>query len=222
MSFLKWTGPDSPWLQEGFYVCYYRDGVKYYEQIAARDIAHFEYNWPETIAVGATSGPFVPDELEITTGFKKEQNSNAFWQMIFGIKGQVYIYVELPTDTHRHGLPKVAKPSAAYRTVSHFEEFMSPFKEPTFITEHFLMRPENYNIGFDAYNPLAIALPDVALNLFINKIITERIGYEQNGSQYPSKDRFSEVLDNLCKKRIPFRPITLLPISAPAEAPAGE
>lgn len=214
------------WLHEGFFVSYIRENTRYYEQIVARDFAHYEYEWPEDISALSTSGPFVPDDLEITRGYDASNRSNQIWQMIFGIKGQVYIYVELPTDIHRHGLAKRAKPSSDLREVSHFEEYMSSFHEPTFLTEHFLMRPENFKIDFSAYNPQAISMRNVKLNIMINKMMMERIGtVEVSGSsvvQKPTNEKYTEVLDKLYKRLIPVRPITLMPVRAPAEAPGGE
>lgn len=210
------------WLKEGYFVSYLRDGVHYYEHVVQRDMAHWERDWHETIAAGADSGPVVPEELEITKGYDAQTNSNHIWQVIFGIKGEVYIYVELPTDLHRHGIPKVPKPSPTMRRVSHFEEWMSAFNEPTFITEHFMMRPETSQIALSAYNPNPIAMTDVKLNFFISKMITERIGTVENGRQIPKADRWTETLDKLYRRVIPHRPITLLPVRMPAEAPAGE
>lgn len=212
----------SQWIQEGWYVSYIRDSTRFYEHVIARDLAHYLYSWPATLAALSTGGPVFPDDLEITRGYDKEANTNQIWQMIFGIKGQVYIYVELPTDLHRHGLAKLPKPSAAMREVSHFEEYFSPYHEPSFLTEHFLMRPECIKIGFDAYNPQVIAMPDVKLNIFIAKLITERIGTETNGTITPAKTRWSDTLDRLQKRLIPFRPITLQPVRAPVESIAGE
>jgi hypothetical protein len=214
------------WIKEGHYLVFNQNNTRIFEYVWARDEAHYEYDWPETIASLSTSGPFVPPDLEITKGYDKATNTNQLWQLIFGIKGQVYIYVELPTDIHRHGIPKRPKPTSDLREVSHFEEWQSCFHEPTFITEHFMMRPDTPHIDFSAYNPNAIAMPDVRLNLFINKMINERIGTVgvENGQvvQNPSKTIYAELLDKLYRKLIPCRPITLLPVRAPAEAPAGE
>lgn len=214
------------WLKEGWFISYHKDSTRYYEYIVARDFAHYEYDWPETISALSTSGPYVPDDLEITKGYDSSNKSNQLWQMIFGIKGQIYIYVELPTDIHRHGLAKRAKPSSDLREVSHFEEYMSSFHEPSFLTEHFMMRPETFKIDFSAYNPQSIAMPNVRLNIMINKMITERIGeVSVQGSsvvQVPSNDNYREILDKLYKRLVPCRPITLLPVRAPAEAPGGE
>jgi len=219
---VEWNDWSEGWLKEGYYISYLRDQIRYYEHIVQRDFGHWEYDWPETITTRNTSGPFTPAEFEITRGYDVNVNTNQIWQVIFGIKSQVYIYIELPTDTHRHGIPKRPKPSSTDRQVSHFTEWMSPFLEPSFITEHFMMRPETQQISFDAFNPCAISLTDVTLNIMINKIVTERIGTVQAGVQTPINERWRELLDRLYRGLIPCRPITLQPVRAPAEAPAGE
>lgn len=219
LDFRDWS---KGWIQEGNYIDYISEGTRYYEHVVQRDMAHWEYDWPETITTLDESGPYVPDDLEITRGYKDTTNLNHIWQLIFGIKGQVYIYVELPTDVHRHGIPKRPKPNRDMRRVSHFEEWMSSFMEPTFITEHFLMRPITPQIALDAYNPNAIDQPSVILNFFINKMITERIGTVTNSTATPAKDRFTDLLDKLHRQLIPCRPISILPVSMPAEAPSGE
>jgi hypothetical protein len=215
-----WKDWSEGWLKEGYYISYLRDSVQYYEHILKRDLAHWEYTWEEVIAAHVESGPTVPALLEITQGYDKVTNATHIWQIIFGIKGQVYIYIELPTDLHRHGIPKIPKTSATFHAVSHFEEWMSPFKEPSFITEHFMMRPECDRIAFSAYNPESISLRPV-LNFFIAKMVTERIGTVSAGVLTPTSDRWRETLDKLYKRMIPHRPITLLPVRMPAEAPSG-
>lgn len=222
----------SDWLREGFFISYWREGIEYYEHIVMRDLAHWEYDWEETIVHGQPSGPFVPATLEITKGYEERTNTNHIWQMIFGIKGQAYIYVELPTDLHRHGIPKAPKPNTTMRRTSHFEEYMSEFHEPTFLTEHFMMRPETFQIEFSAYNPHDIDLTDVTLNIFIAKMVTDRIGTNDYGVLSTPKitanesltakleRRWRNTLEKLYRREVPCRPITLLPVRAPAEAPA--
>jgi hypothetical protein len=214
------------WIPEGHFISYTKENSRIYEYVSARDFAHYEYDWPETIVALATSGPYIPDDLEITKGYDATNKSNQMWQIIFGIKGQVYIYIELPTDIARHGLAKRAKPSSDLREVGHFEEYMSSFHDPSFVTEHFMMRPDTFKISFSAYNPNSIAMPNVRLNIMLNKLITERIGeIVISGSsvvQNPSNDNYREILDKLYKRLVPCRPITLLPVRAPAEASSGE
>jgi hypothetical protein len=230
----EWNEWSEGWIKEGFYITYVREGVEYFEHVSQRDFGHWEYDWPETINSLSTSGPHVPADLEITRGYDISNNTNQIWQMIFGIKGQVFIYIELPTDLHRHGIPKVPKPSTTMRRVSHFTEWMSPFTEPSFITEHFMMRPDTIQIAFDAYNPGNINHTDVTLNIMLNKMVTERIGTNEYGilntpiiPNNPAltqklKDRWMETLTKLYKRQIPHRPITIQPVRAPAEAPGGE
>jgi len=102
---------------------------------------------------------------------------------------------------------------------------MSPFYEPSFITEHFLKRPETHRISIDAYNPTNISITP-KLNFIIAKLVTERIGveyYDETGVKLePTHPRWKEVLEKLYKRLIPCRPITILPVRLPAVAPAGE
>jgi hypothetical protein len=229
--FKQWS---SGWLREGDNIRYTLEGTTYYECVTRRDLAHFEWPWgagegeatPVSIPAGQASGPYVPAYLEVTKGYEKASGLNQLWQVIFGIKGQVLIYVELPTDTKRHGLPKLTWPNEQIRRIAHFEEYISPYNEPTFLTEHFMKRLETYRIEFSAYNPNAIDMSDVWLNFFVAKLETERYGtqsYTEAGVQLtPTKPHYREVLDNLYKRLIPCRPITLLPVRAPAEAGAGE
>lgn len=212
----------SDWVRPGYFISFLRDGVRYYEYIVQRDFGHWEYDWPETIAAGATSGPFIPANLEITRGYDEQTNTNRLWQMIFSIKGQSLVYIELPTDLHRHGIPKDPKPSAANRFTSHYEEYMSPWYEPSFITEHWMIRPETQQIAFDAYNPDSKDDTDLRLNILLAKLGTERIGTSQAGILTPTQNRWTEVLEKLYKRVIPQRPITIMPVRAPAEAPTGQ
>jgi len=217
----------SDWIREGYYISYVIEGVRYYEHVIARDIAHYVYPWFETITAGTESGPRVPDDLVMTKGYEENSNTNRIWQVIFGIKGQCYIYIELPTDLHRHGVPKVPKPSSDKRTVSHFEEWMSDFHEPTFVTEHIMIDEWTDRINLSAYNPQNIdQKPE--LNFFINRMITERIGTEQYGELSTptikgndaltsrTANRWKDTLVKLYKRQIPHRPLTVMPVRAPA------
>jgi len=223
---VDWKNWSDGWLREGYYLSYMREGVTYYERVIMRDLAHFEYVWPETVPAGETSEGKIPDKLQVTRGYDPKTKLNRIWQLIFGIKGQAYIYVQLPTDAKRHGIPKQPWHSKELREVAHFEEWMSPFKEPTFLTEHFMIRPETHRISFDAYNPQDIDLTDLRLNFFIAKLVTERIGsegYTEVGVVLePTRPRFKEILDKLYRRLVYCRPITILPVRAPAVAPGGE
>ena len=223
-----WRNDWSSWIQEGHFISYFRESTKIYEHVISKDFGHWEFDWPESITrLAGESGPFVPDNLEITRGYDNSTNTNQIWQILFGINYQVLIYIELPTDIHRHGIPKAPKPSTSMRRTSHFNEWMSPWHEPSFITEHFMIRPETQQVAISAYNPNRITITDLKLNFILNKMITERIGTEgvSDMGQYvitPSRPRFQEVLDKLTKRVIPCRPLTILGVRAPADAPSGQ
>jgi len=171
-------------------------------------------------------GPAVDENFMPTIGYDPDTTLNQIWQTIFGIDGQVYIYVEIPTDIHRHGLPKVPKPRRELRTVSHFEEYLSPFYEPSFLTEHILMKPGFDRINLSAYNPQPIAMTP-SLNWIVAKLQTERVGTEEYGvlrtpviegdtdKTERIRQKWEETLDKLYRHQIPCRPLTLMPVRAP-------
>ncbi len=212
------------WLREGDYLSYTLNGVTYYERVFMKDFGHYVYALP-SIPAGETTEGNIPDDMEVTRGYDERTHLNYIWQIIFGIKGQAYIYIQLPPDMKRHGTAKMPWHSRVKRDVAHFEEWMSPFHEPTFITEHFLKRPETYRISFDAYNPSDISITP-ELNFMIAKLVTERVGTESYGAAglelRSTEPRWEEVLRKLYQRQIPCRPITILPVRMPATAPAGE
>jgi len=218
-----WRNWSQGWLKEGMYLSFTLNGITYYERVLMRDWAHYVYEL-DTVSSGGTSEGNIPDDLEVTAGYDEYTHHNNIWQIIFGIKGQVYIYIQLPTDIKRHGTAKKPWPSADMRKVGHFEEWMSPFHEPTFITEHFLKRPETYRISFDVYNPTDISITP-ELNFMIAKLVTERVGtesYTERGvALKPTEPRWDETLKKLYQRTLPCRPITILPVRLPATAPAG-
>lgn len=205
------------WIKEGYFISYLQDSIWYYEYVIMRDFAHWEYPWFEAIPSYTESGPQVPDLLEITKGYDQNTYENQIWQLIWGMKGQCLLYVELPTDTHRHGIPKQPKPGSFNWRVSHYEEWMSPYDEPTFLTEHFMMRDDLAQINLSAYNDNPQTITPV-LNFFINKLRTQRIGMATCGNQTPTQPCWADTLDKLYRKVIPCRPISLYPVTAPAEA----
>ena len=219
------------WIKDGQNISYRREGIQYFEKIVRRELLHWEYPWHENIVHGTQSGPEVPEILEITKGYNKKSHINHIWQVIFGIKGQVYVYVELPTNIHRHGLPKQAKPGTTNRAVSHFEDWMSPYHEPTFLTEHFMMRPITERINLTAWNPeedyVRGGMRSVILNFFINSMATERIGTAYYDDELglvlePERKIMKQTLDKMYTHQIPVRPITLTGVPMPAAAPRGE
>jgi len=208
-------GEWAEWIKEGHFISVLSTvdaRLRRYFFVVRREFSHFEYTWEEDIKAGSPSGPYTIDDLENTA---KEWAQ--LWQLIFGIDRQVYIYTHVPTDVDRHGVAKKPKPSAALREVGHYQPWISPWHAPSFVTEHFLVRPDTPFIAVSAYNPETITLKP-KLNFFINKLELEKIGEEEAGELRPSEPRFAETLEKLYKRLIPHRPITLMPVRAPATA----
>ena len=213
---------DSPlwgrWLMEGHYISFlHEQSVRKYYVVTRRDLARYEYEWAEAITTGTESGPTTMSDLEVTVPWTQMN------QLIWGIHPQCYVYVQLPTDVERHGLPKRPKHTSSYRTVAHFGMHDSPFDNPSWHTEHFMQRPIDPFIAFTLYNKTPITITPV-FNFFINKMELEHIGDEfadgrlQVGKKQDGtpKTKFTEILEKLSKLLVPQRRITLLSVRAPA------
>lgn len=217
MTVLSWAN----WLREGQFISFlFEKSQRKYYMVKRRDLAHYEYEWDEEITTLTLSGPTTIGNLEVTNPW------TTMHQLIFGIRPQCYVYVQLPTDVERHGLPKIPKSTPAMRTVAHFGMHDSPFDNPSWNTEHFMQRPINPLIAFSIYNKTPINITPT-FNFFVNKIELEHIGDENAdkslqvailpGSEPPKPiTKFQDVLEKLTKRVIPHRPITLLPVRAPA------
>ena len=216
MSELSWAR----WFKEGEFLSYQDEAVRRYKMVLEREFARYVWTWPESVAPRVISGPHTVEDLETTKMAHpgKAVEGGQIWQLIFGWDKQLYYYVHLPTDVDRHGVAKKPKPTVAFPTVAHYEPDMSPFQSPSFITEHFLARPITPLIALSCYNQQAITLrPKV--NFLINRLGLEDIGEEEKGKLTPAEDRFAELLDKLYRHVTPCRPISLLPVRAPAVAP---
>ncbi|MHC1602489.1 MAG: hypothetical protein ACXQS4_04600 [Methermicoccaceae archaeon] len=205
----KWS---PGWLVEGHYISYYDPdrAVEQYAFIDRREFAHYEYEWSSAVAAGSESDATVISDLEST------KSRTQLFQVLFGIDGEVYVYVSAPEDTIRHGLPKAVQATSSHREVGHFTQWMSPYEQPDWCTEHFLLRPPIMNLTFRVYNPTDIDITPT-LNIYINKCELEPLGYVDEGRIYPAKDRYAEIMDKLYRKVVPMRPVSLFPVRAPAE-----
>ncbi len=202
------------WLKEGFFYSYREQQVRKFFNVMYRDWAHIEYTWPEDIAPGVVSGPIVIDNLETT-------KENQIWQVIFGISHDVYVYIHAPTDIERHGVAKVPKQTTNLREVGHYRMQDSWWDKPSFITEHFLLKPEIPYVAFSVYNPRNItfktAYNPIKLNFYLCKCEMEQVGEEVKGELQAAESRFTETLDKLYRRVIMHRPLTLIPLRAPAK-----
>lgn len=235
------------WIAEGHFISVLSTvdaGARKYFFVKSREFSHYEYEWAQTIGALSFDGPRTINNLENTA-----KADTQIWQLIFGIDKQVYVYVHVPVDVDRHGVAKVPRQTAAFRTVGHYDGWMSPWMQPSWVTEHFLIRPDTPFIAVSCYNPQAITLTP-RLNFFINKLDLEKLGEEKEGlliaSDFPQlqynprsgaiasretgevskvteeqlkkQSRWMETLELLYRRRIPHRPVTLMPVRAPATA----
>lgn len=218
----SWT---SRWILEGDFISYIDQtiGMTRYYFVRRRDFAHleWEFGWPEVaeedrpIAPGQIGGPYTFQQIK-PTKWSEATNQGQIFQLIFGIKPNVFVYIQLPSDTKRHGTPKLPWHKRTLRKVAHFTMQMSPYDRPTFFTEHFLVPKLCDLAGFEAYNPLdKTVLP--YLNFYINKLEVEWVGdVAPDGTRTPSSGRYADVLENLYRRVAKFRPITLESVRAAA------
>jgi len=203
------------WLVEGHFISFEDpiNKVVRYAFIKRREFSVYVYEWPESVSPGDTSGPYTIEYLEPTVNLKQ------CFQVVFGIKGEGWIYVNLPVEVMRHGLPKIPRPTAAVREVAFYDQHMSPYDQPDWVTEHFLLRPITTFMALQVYNPTDINVKP-KVKFLVNKLDLELLGYEREGELRPESPRYEEVLDKLYRRVIPHRPLSLMPVRAPAEAQA--
>lgn len=214
------------WLKEGYFISYEDDSEapprRRYWFVIGRELSHYECKWDdlkpagEALTAGSFApGPYIVADLEPTL-------KNQMFQVIFGFKPQIYLYTYLPSDLIRRGLPKRPRATSAFPTVGHLIEHWSPYDAPSFWTQHFMIRPLTYNLGFAAYNPFTYTIDEeeIFLNFIVNELQLEHIGDVVAGELQPAATRFTETLDKLTRRVIPHTPITLGPIRAPVTAPA--
>lgn len=214
----------SDWIKEGHFLSYVdtvEEGTpEKFVFVNARDFAHYEweFGFPEvavaerTVASLTVGGPYTVSELKPT-------RERQIFQIIYGVKPDVYFYQQLPEDMKRHGLPKRAWHSRALREIAHFTMQMSPFHRPSFITEFFLIKNVIDYVDFSVFNPLSITVTP-HMNFYFAKLGVENVGKvtktDAGVVQQPASDRWTETLDKLYRRLIIYKPITLMPVWAEA------
>jgi len=115
-----WAG----WLMEGDFIAYTdHNGDRKYYHVDQRDWAHYVYTWSGTVATETSDGPQTIENMIPTLG-------GHLWQIIWGIKPDIYGYINVPTGTFRHGIPKQTQPTTTFRTVAHYTHDITPFDTP--------------------------------------------------------------------------------------------
>lgn len=182
------------WHIEGDYLRLYSPETErwsfYY--VKQREQALYIHKWSEKISPNTESGPEDLEDL-------KPLALNRLDQVIFGVKTRCLIYLNLPHETRRWGTDKKPIATSDLREVGYVDETISPYEEPSFLTEFFLQKGGAYEYPqFYAYNPTNRTLKPT-LMFRINKLIVEEI----------TRERYPELYEKLEKRVIPYRPITL-------------
>lgn len=164
------------------------EGEKFYF-VKVSKISKYAYKWPVDIAVNTEDGPRNIDKLE-------PGRADVFYQVIFGIKPNAWIYINIPADTRLGGIAEESIARTGFREIGAITQDMSPYKNPDFVTELVLQKDTSYEYpALYGYNPTNLPLrPEI--KFLVNKIEPE-----------PITD--PETIDLMKKRRIVFRPMTL-------------
>lgn len=147
------------------------------------------FRWPKDVAINTEDGPQNITNL-------KPGRDDVFYQVIFGIRPDAWIYINIPVDTRLGGVAEEAIARTTLREIGAITQDMSPIKSPDFVTEMLLQRGTSYEYpALFAYNPTNKALrPE--LEFRINKV-------------EPVEITDPETVDLMKKKRLTYRPFSL-------------
>jgi hypothetical protein len=214
------------WQKECNFISYLYEGARHYYHILRRDWSHIEVDWPNTVDTLTSDGPHIFNDVQPTEADKP-------FQVIFGFQPQGMIYVNLPQETMRHGVPRRPTMTAAYRPVAHYRSWETPYYQPSWITEHWLFAKFLPFAGYTYYNTEDITLQPT-LNFYLGKCelehigdvwVTEEAGRDAQGRQVTTQryevqpaesPRFDDLLMKLHQRLIPSRPLTLQPVRSMA------
>ncbi|MBW2672940.1 MAG: hypothetical protein JRD89_05915, partial [Deltaproteobacteria bacterium] len=179
------------WHIEGDYLRLYSPETEtwrfYY--VKQREQALYIHKWSEKISPNTESGPEDLEDLkplalnrldQVIFGVKTRLD-----QVIFGVKTRCLVYLNLPHETRRWGTDKKPIATSDLREVGYVDEEISPYEEPSFLTEFFLQKGGSYEYPhLYAYNPTNRTLKPTIM-FRINKLIVEEI----------TRQRYPELYD---------------------------
>lgn len=187
------------WLQSGYYIRVYSDAERKFKYYWLRE----EENLPEYIfgQVAVDGVSFGSVDAGDETGFIEIEDlkpaKNRLYQLLVGVRPAGRFYFEIPSGESIWGTDERPRASTTFRKVGGINQDISPFNNPSWVTEFFLM----YNIvpHVNYYNSTSITTkPEVR---FIGKMfLIDDVETLPNGQ---------EILNKLVKREIPFRPITI-------------
>lgn len=149
----------------------------------------YTFKWTKDIVINSEDGPQNIDKL-------KPGRTDVFYQVIFGIRPNAWIYINIPADTRLAGIAEESIARTGFREIGAITQDMSPFKSPDFVTEMILQKDTSYEFpALFGYNPT-------------NKPIRPEIEFRVNKIE-PVEITDQETIDMMKKKRLTYRPLTL-------------
>ena len=181
------------WIKEG-----HRISVKEVDEpekfffVKQNRISQIEITFSKDVASDTEVGPDLIKDL-------KPGRTDQLFQCIFGINVGVYAYMNLPVRERLHGLDEVPIASSTNREVGHFTEEMSPFENPTQMTEFFLRKGGGFEYpAISVYNPTNKSLRP-KFKYVVNRMVLEQI-------------TDPDTVDKMKRRQLTYRPITLGPL----------
>jgi len=182
-------------LKEGYFIkmAKVEDAVEQFYFISRASPQKYVYRWQSTSGADAPIDPGIEDGQYNITDLKTN-NMNYLLEVVFGIKGPAYIYLNLPLETRRFGTDQVPISSSSKRRVGYLTQEDSPWEDPSSVTVHYLMKGGSFEYpALTAYNPHNKAIvPEI--KFLIMACLLEQVSEP-------------DVLDKLSRKLIPYRPI---------------
>lgn len=164
------------------------EGEKFYFVKVSKQ-SKYVHKWSQDVSANNENGPQNIDKL-------KPDRKDVYYQIIFGIRPNAYIYINIPPDTRLGGIAQEAVARTGFRETGAITQEMSPIRRPTFVTEMFLQRDSGFDFpALYAYNPT-------------NKAIRPEIEFRVNKIE-PEPITDPETIDLMKKRRLVYRPVTL-------------
>lgn len=170
------------------------EGTKKFYSVVQSEFARYVWRWQDSsgadVAVigGQESGPYNIENL-------KPLSLEHLFEIVVGIKGPAYVYLNLPLETRLWGTSKVPIATTANRRVGYISQEDSPWEDPSYNGLFYLMKGGSFEYpSFTVYNP-------------INKTICPELKFDLAKCGIAAVTE-PETLDKLYKKLIPYRPVS--------------
>lgn len=168
-------------------------GVKKFYHVEQAEYSRYVWRWQtsagadDAVTSGAEEGPQNIENL-------KPLSLDHLFEVVFGIKGPAYVYLNLPLETRLWGTSKVPIATSSNRRVGYLTQEDSPWEDPSERSLFYLQKGGSFEYpSFTVYNP-------------INKEVVPEFKFEIAKCRIVPVTE-PETLDKLQKKLIPYRPV---------------